>query len=99
MTAEFHYRETYPKELRVQIQNEDELHFLRLLFEYTPKFILKKFTKSELADANITESWRKKFISEADLAEEGEPYDVYDVWGALREEVENLQQLEDASHI
>lgn len=99
MTAEFHYREKYPKEFRIQIANEDELHYLRLLFEYSPEGILKKFSETELKGVNLTKEWKKKFIDKSKMAEEGEPYDIYNVWEALREEVENLEVLEDASHI
>lgn len=99
MTAEFHYREKYPKELRVQIANEDELHYLRLLFEYSPAGILKKFTEAELNGVNLTKEWKKKFIDKSRMADDGEPYDIYNVWTALHEEVDNLKVLEDASHV
>ena len=62
MKAEMYYRETTPKELRIYFENDDEIKFFKLLFSLTPSGILDRFTKDELDDEDITESWKKSYI-------------------------------------
>lgn len=99
MKGEIYYREKYPKEFRILLQNEDEIKFLKLLFNNYPKGLLKKFTVTELDDAGVSAAWRKKFIAAADKADIEEPYSTYSLWEALDNELENIQNLEDASHV
>lgn len=101
MKGKVYYREKYPKEIRIKIQNEDELKFLRILFSQNPREILKKFKLIETEDI-VTNSWRKTFIARCNTAayeEDGSPYTTHNVYDAIEEEIQNMEVLEDASHI
>jgi hypothetical protein len=99
MTANFHYREKYPKELRIQIANEDELQLLRLVFQESPKGILKRYKEQDLHLIDKNSSWKKRVSEKSERAETGEAYDTFNVYEALEEEVQNMELLEDASHV
>jgi hypothetical protein len=95
MKGEMYYRETYPKELRIQIENEDELKFLKILFSYNPKHTLKKFTVPETSDT-VNESWRKRFmkkVEEHHMSDNDTQYQNYEIFDALATEIENEDAL------
>lgn len=99
MKGEIYYREKYPKELRIQIQNKEELEFLKLLFSFTPRGVLKKFTKIDLENEGLSDKWKKNFSDKSDRANNGEAYNTSEIWHMLDEEVENMRLLEDASNV
>lgn len=99
MNGEFHYREKWPKELRLTVENEDEFNLLRLIFTDSPRGILRRYKADELSVIEKDDSWKKTMIKKSDLAEEDGAYSTYGVYEALEEEQQNMQILEDASHI
>ena len=100
MTGEFHYREKWPKELRLTIENEDELNYLKLVFNESIASSLKRFKEVEIKDAiNKGKDWKKRVSSESQQSDYGEAYCTAYVWEAIDDEFRNMTILEDASHI
>ena len=99
MTGEFHYREKWPKEFRLQIQNEDEFKLLQLIFQDTVAGILKRYKPSDLEFIGKDSAWKKKVTEKSNLADEYGEYGTYSVYKAFEEEAHNMMVLEDASHI
>jgi hypothetical protein len=99
MKGEIYYREKFPKELRIQIQNKEELEFLKFLFSFTPRGILKKFTRSDLENEGLSDKWKKDFSDKSDRSNVGEPFSTYEIWEVLDEEENNVAKLEDASYV
>jgi hypothetical protein len=95
MKAEVYYRESYPKEVRIQLENEDELKFFKLLFSLTPKGILGKFDEDDLSRQHLNKRWKSRFIKKSDEANGDEsPYTTYGVYQELENEMENIEMLE-----
>lgn len=98
MKGEIYYREKWPKEFRIQIENEDELKLLHLLFNYNPKILLGKFKVIELEEAGYSKAWRDNFIKQTKGRTDSE-YDYFGPWDAIDEELNKMKSLGDASNI
>ena len=99
MNGEFYYREKWPKEFRITIENEDEFKLLQLIFQESPRGILKRYKLSEMGLIGKNSDW-KKFVSyKSDHAEEYEAYSTYGVFEAFEEEEQNMKVLEDAGNV
>ena len=99
MTGEIYYREKYPKELRIQIANEDEFKVLRLIFNDSFGGMLRRFKSGDLEVLDLTETWKKDVLKKSMTAESYGSYDNYGVYEALAEESYNMKVLEDASNV
>jgi hypothetical protein len=95
MKAEMYYRETYPKELRIQIENEDELNMLYLMFHWSPENMLKRFKEDELDEAGLSATWRKNFIKNSNNSDNTQ-YETYEVFKELEQEKSQIK-FEEAS--
>ncbi len=93
MKAEMYYRETYPKELRLKIENQEEFEFLKLLFYNPPEDVLKRFKEQDLKDAGLSAQWKKEFIKNSNNSQSSE-YGTYKVWEVIDEEEENMRLLD-----
>ena len=101
MKGEIYYREKYPKELRIQIENEDEFKLLQLIFNDDSKGILQRYKAKDLENIKRTNAWKLAYIKRAEKADgvEDTPYSTYPVFEALEEEAYHMEILEDASHV